>query len=266
MGRFDLVSAAGLMVAVGVAEATPMFATSVVNYVPGIISTDFQEAAAALGMPAGDTSFGVLTPFNGPFLGSHITGIGQGGSLTLALAATAPTGGGATLGVHAGVGLIDNDWPNGFAGAVATPYTNPRTSEVSVSDDGVRWHSLGTRTFAMPTNFYSHGIATPGYQADAGTQVANFQKPFTRPLSDFNTLDWPGILGVLDGSAGGDWLDLTSVPYPGVNYIRFEVNTAAGVMYVDAVAVIPEPGAMLLSVTLSAGVLLVRRGHRSIVD
>ena len=130
------------------------FASAVVSYAPGAdIAATYQQPASALGMPAGDTSFGVLTPFNAAFLGSHIVGIGAGGSLVLQLDQSAPTGAGAgaTIGVHAAVGLVDTDWPNGNAGPTATPYTNPRAAEVLVSDDGARWHSLGPFTFFTPS-------------------------------------------------------------------------------------------------------------------
>jgi hypothetical protein len=231
------------------------FASSVVSYAPGDgIAATYQQSASALGMPAGDTSFGVLTPFNAAFLGSHIVGIGPGGSLVLQLDQSAPTSAGATIGVHAAVGLIDTDWPNGNAGPTATPYTNPRAAEVLVSDDGNRWHSLGSRVYDIPTNFYSQGVTTPGLQMEPGTQVADFTKPFTRPLTDFDGKAWPAILTLLDGSAGGEWLDLSTVPYPAVNFVRFDAGTAQ-TMYVDAVAVIPEPqslGAIVIPCALLA--------------
>lgn len=225
----------------GSVEAYGGFAAQVISYTPGAISPAFQNPAAALGMPVGDTSFGVLTPFNPPFLGSDIVGIGQGGSLVLRLGATARTRQGATLGVHAAAGLIDHDWPNGFAGPVATLFTTPRSAEVLVSEDGSQWFSLGLREFDLPTNFYSEGVTTPGFQMEPGTRIADFSKPFTGTLADFNGLSWPQILGILDRSAGGFWVDLTNVPYSGVNFIRFDVTTQDQVMYVDAVAVAVQP-------------------------
>ena len=236
------------------------FASSVVSYAPGDgIAATYQQPASALGMPAGDTSFGVLTPFNAAFLGPHIVGIGPGGSLALQLDQSAPTGAGAgaTIGVHAAVGLVDTNWPSGNAGPTATLYTNPRAAEVLVSDDGARWHSLGSREFDIPTNFYSQGVTTPGLQMEPGTQVADFTRPFTRPLSDFDGKTWPAILPLLDGSAGGEWLDLSTVPYPAVNFVRFDAGTGQ-TMYVDAVAVIPEPAAALM--LFLGGALLARKG------
>ena len=79
-----------------------------------------------------------------------------------------------------------------------------------------------------------------------------------RTLPDFNGQNWPAILALLDGSAGGEWLDLTSVPYAGVNYVRFDVAEPGQSMYVDAVAVVPEPGAVG-AVVIVAGALLARR-------
>lgn len=231
--------------------ALASFAGAVISYVPGDVPTTLQNAPAALGSPAADTTFGVLTPFNAAFDSSQIMGIGAGGSLTLQLAAPAATGAGYTLGVHAAVGLVDTDWPNGTAGPVAEMYTNPRTAAVSVSDDNDRWFSLGQFTFASPTNYYSQGVVTPGYQPEPGTIAADFSKPFVAQLADFNGLNWAAILSLLDGSAGGSWLDLTAVPYPAVNYVRFDVTEPGARMIVDAVAVAPEPA------TLAAAMIIL---------
>jgi hypothetical protein len=217
------------------------FATGVVNYTPGsLVSPSLNNPGSALGIPTSDTGFGVLTPFNPAFAASDIVEIGPGGSLVLQLGAPAPTGAGRTLGVHAAVGLVDTDFPNGNPGPTATLFTQPRSATVLVSDDNVRWHSLGAITFDLPTNFYSEGVTTPGFQDAPGTLVADFTKPFAHTLADFNGRNWSQILTLLDGSAGGTWLDLTGVPYPAVNYLRFDVTTGQR-MILDAVAVVPEP-------------------------
>jgi hypothetical protein len=232
------------------------FASAVVNYVPGDVPASLQNATSALGSPAADTTFGVLTPFNAAFDSSQIMGIGPGGSLVLQLATPAATGAGRTLGVHAAVGLIDNDYPNGSAGAVAAAYTNPRLASVFVSDDNARWFSLGHLTFALPTNYYSQGVTTPGYQPEPGTEVAEFSKPFVATLPDFNGMNWPSILALLDNSAGGTWLDLTSVAFATVNYVRFDVTEPGERMIIDAVVVVPEP---LAGAIMGVAMLLPRR-------
>jgi hypothetical protein len=102
-------------------------------------------------------------------------------------------------------------------------------------------------------------VTTPGYQELPGTQVADFGKAFTQPLSAFDGRNWSSILTLLDGSAGGEWLDLTSVPYPFVRFVRFDVTGADQRMYLDAVAVTPEPGAASACAMIVTGSLLRRR-------
>jgi hypothetical protein len=112
---------------------------------------------------------------------------------------------------------------------------------VSVSKDGVTWKSLGAHEFDIPTNYYAAGITTPGYQPTPGTTVADFTKPFLGPASDFESKDWSGVLSTLNGSAGGDWLDLSGTGLDAVNYVRFDVTGAGQKMYVDSVVGIPVP-------------------------
>ncbi len=205
------------------------FASDVIAYSAGNDPNNFWlNPSSALGKSAGDTGFGVLTPFNGAFSDSQITGIGKGGSLTLKLAKTAASMG-YSLGIHAAVGINDNDWPNGSPGATAAPYTNPRIANLEVSLDGNNWVDLGSKTFTIPTNFYSEGITTPGYQEAPGTAEADWAKPFKLPLSSFDNKNWPQILTTLNGSAGGDWFDLSAPQLAGINYVRF--NVAAGAIF-----------------------------------
>jgi len=226
---------AGVLIGVSGARADYFFADQVVDYSPGT-DNSYQNSSASLGKPAADTGFGVLMPFNSAFDANHMTGIGGGGVLTLKLPKTAAAFGN-SLGFHAAVGVIDNNWPNGDAGAVATPYTNPRVADVQVSQDGVRWVDLGSMSFDMPTNFYSQGISTPGYQEspDPGAVEADWSKPYTAGLSSFNGMQWSQMLTALDGSAGGNWPTLSAAPVAGINYVRFTVpNGATNPMYVDA--------------------------------
>jgi hypothetical protein len=217
----------------------------------------YNVGAGALGLPTADTTFGDLTPFNAPFDRNQIVGIGDGGSLVLHMSQPLRTNG-FTLGIHAAVGLIDIDFPNGHTNPAATPYTDPRDATVSVSQDGVIWKSLGGVDFDAPTNFYSEGITTPGFQSDPGTKTADFFKPFTGSLSDFANKDWPGVLTALNGSAGGEWLDLSGPNLPEVNFVRFDVSGSGNKLFVDSVVgvAVPEPTAMSF---FAAMMLLVRR-------
>ncbi len=242
-------------------------ADAVVSYVPGSAPSGYQTPAAALGELNPDTNagntfgYGALTPFNAPYQGGDIVAIGAGGNLTLHLAQPA-----AKIGVHAAVGLIDSAYPTGRNTPVASTYTAPRQAAVSVSQDGVDYIALGAMDFDIPSNYFDQGVTTPSAQTSPGTHRADFGKPFTAALSSFDGKDWAGTLDVLDGSAGGEWLDLFSVLPAGANFIRFSVPVGqADPMFLDAVAVVPVPepaGALALA---SVGALLLgsRRRHRN---
>lgn len=261
-------AAAALLLSSAPAVATP-FAVEVIDYVPGALpdsAASYTNPAAALGKtnettpaaPAFDTPAYVITPFNATYASDDLVAIGDGGRLVLRLDATAPT---TTLGlgVHTGVGLIDNDYPNGNVGAVAMPYTSPRIADVRVSADGETWFAIAdNREFDLPTNWYAEGITTPGSDTGPGTVQADFAQPFGGTLSDFDGLDWNGVLALLDGSAGGEWLDLSGVPTAGVQYVEFSVDQPGATFLLDAVATVPEPTAAL-SLAAVGGLLLRRR-------
>lgn len=248
-------------------DATP-FAVEVIEYVRDKDAADNPAAAAgALGKTAAFTPAApewgtpayVVTPFNATYAADDLVAIGDGGRLVLKLGQPAQVGAGRTLGVHAGVGLIDGNWPNGTILGPATPYSAFRSADVRVSGDGVNWVLLGSDlVFELPTNWYAAGVITPGAQETAGTAEADFTKPFGGTLSDFDDGGWSDTLAVLDDSAGGTWLDLSGVPLAAVNYVEFSVSGADEVMYVDAVVAVPEPayaGAVLF------GLLALRHGR-----
>src|SRR5687767_6191166 len=219
-------------------------AVSVVDYQPGS-ATSFTNPAASLGLPAGDTSFGALTPFNPPFLDSQIVVVGAGGRLTLRLSSPVAAGGaGPELGVFANNGLIDvSDDGSGLAGNPAATFSPPPVALVSVSADGQTFVPLGNQpiTFGNPTNFYTD-VAIEDYSAPLGAAAADFSKPFTGTLSSFNDLAYPQIVQLLNGSAGGTWVDVSGSGLPSIEYVRFDVPAGGGQRLVlDAVTAVPEP-------------------------
>jgi hypothetical protein len=237
-------------------------ADAVVQYSAGTAPAGYQTAAAALGELNPDTNAGnpfgysALTPFNATWQGTQMVGIGAGGSLTLHLGATA-----SKIGVHTGVGLINQGPGNGQNTSPASTYTNPRQSLVEVSADGVLFVPLGAVTFDSPSNYFDQGITNPTFQDTPGTHAADFGKPFSSVLSDFDGKDWVGTLAVLGGSMGGEWLDVSSTLPAGANFVRFSVPLGqADPMFVDAVAVVPVPEpAGVLSVGALSALLLGRR-------
>ena len=239
------------------ARAAVVFASSYI-YKPGTVSASYQDPAAALGKPNPVSGMFLLTPFNAAFQPSDMVGVGPGGSLTLKLSDPVSVGPGRELGVHAGVNLADMSVPNGQNRSPASTF-NFRAADVAVSADGDDWVDLGSFTFNLPTNYYDQGVTTPGGQSAAGpnTHEADFGKPFKGTLSDFDGKNWAGTLAVLDGSAGGTWLDVTPDQIGQFQYVRFTPGTGQ-IMFVDAVAAVPEPAAGGVAALAVAGLLLGR--------
>ena len=249
------------------AHAAPVTASEVVSYEPGTAREDFRNSAAALGLPAGDTTFGALTPFNPPFTNQHIVIVGAGGEITLRLSApvadvpdAAPE-----LGVFVNNGLVDvSPGGTGTAGSPAATFSPPPTARVSVSGDGVQFIPLaggGPLTFDNPTNFYTD-TTIDNYSAPLGSRPADFSRPFGGHLSDFSGLTYPQMRQLLDGSAGGTWLDFSGTGLPAVQYVRFDVPAAEGSRLVlDAVTAVPEPGAACGALAALLALARRRRGR-----
>jgi len=200
------------------------YAVEVMNYVAGTGAGSYTDPTKALGPASGDPGFQIYSPFNPPFASSQLTAIGAGGSLTLRLenyVLIDRTPGTFELGIWENVGLIDTDFVNGpLTGATAGEFGSDY-AKVEVSPDNVNWYSLngGNRVlFDLPGNYYAN--ATAPTTAPANPVIADFGKPFTGSLSSFNNKNFSGVLGVLDGSAGGTWFNLDSVP-AGVTQIGF---------------------------------------------
>jgi hypothetical protein len=219
------------------------------KYTPGDFTatpsyTPFQNPSAALGALTGDTTFGGLNPFNPPFANDQIVAIGAGGQLTLGLNQAINTNGG-FIGVFSNAGLDDvSSDGSGVAGnpaqtlAEAFGETDPEAI-VQVSQDGKTFVNLNGGkpiTFTNPTNFYLDQPIV-NFNQNLGKVIADQSKPFLGKLSDFNGLNYDQIKGVLNGSAGGNWLDLSGTGLSSVLDIRFEVPTGAKYgMIVDSVS------------------------------
>lgn len=243
MPRFALLSSGVAVLAVCPAARAVVTAAEVVSYQPGS-ATSFTNPAAALGLPMGDTTFGALTPFNPPFKPEHIVIVGAGGSATLRMSSPVPAGGaGPDLGVFSNNGIIDvSATGSGQAGTPAATFSPPGVARVSVSSDGVTFLPVREEPFVFenPTNFYTD-VTIADFSAPLGSLVADFANPFTGTLSSFSGLGYPQVLQLLDGSAGGTWLDVTSTGLPTVQYVRFDVP-AGERLVLDAVTAVPEPG------------------------
>lgn len=255
------------------------FASTVVDYTAGTgISAAYQNSASALGKPGGSPSGGTLNPFSPNFAGSELTGIGLGGRLTLGLSNFVTVGGAGTreIGIFGNVGITAASTNPPTAGNPAVAF-GVRSVLISVSADGVNFVPLNAGaliTSTLPANYYTNPDTTNSNAAPpANPAFADFGKPFTGSLADFNGATYAQALTTLDGSAGGTWLDLSSTGLSQVGYIRFSEPASSGVnggiFYLNGVSLngallganVPEPrGAALL--ILGAGLALAWRGQR----
>lgn len=219
-----------LVASAGFAAATE-FASQVISYSAGAASTTdptFIDPSAALGAPSGITGVAagfpnVLSPFSPAFDVGQIVVIGEGGELTLKFPSPISTAPGLAIGVISNSGLIDNNFPDGQATNPATNFGGG-SADVSVSEDGKTFVSLGEKEFLNPANFYLNAGPYDA-TAPASPQLADFGKAFGGDLNAFSNEDDAQILATLNGSGGGTWLDLSSSGLSQVNYIEFSVPT-----------------------------------------
>lgn len=243
------------------------FIGAVVDYTQGTTppaASGLNNPNAALGAPSAIISPGspyqaIFSPFNGPFESSDIVAIGTGGQITLQLShyvAINRTPGNPEIGVWENVGIADDDYPNGQAGDPAFFY-GANSAVVQVSFDNVTWYSLNggsAISFGLPGNYFTNATTPFDANAPASPQYADFGKPFLGVQADFNGKNFSQIKTLLDGSAGGNWLDLDSLPLSvsEVGYIRFSGTSE---LEIDAVAIntsqqgapVPEPASALLA-------------------
>ena len=248
--------------------ASAQYAASVESYTPGTApSAGYTNMAAALGQPQRDTAYGSVTPFNPPFSQDDLVSIGEGGEITLRLSHYALPQAGPEIGLFANVGIADIAWPASQAGTTGAGNFGTfgvDSTEVSVSEDGTTWVSLGAGAFDLPTS---------GYTDVNATIAADFQQPFVGQLSDFEGLDLPSMLTMLDGSGGGTWLDISGTGLSQVGYVRLsladDLNAATDLNFdLDAISIahsalgtatVPEPSTIALALLASAGLFVGRR-------
>jgi hypothetical protein len=264
-------------------ESLAQYAAEVISYNQGAIPSPggFTNPSAALGEPerltgeSGPFPFpNVVSPFSPPYLTNEVVSIGQGGQITLRLShfAIPQLTGPPEIGVFANLGINDVDYPNGQAGAIAGTLSLKDKATVEVSADGVTWQGVGTRLFDVPTNAY---LDVSPSSSVPGNVPSDFQKPFVGSLSDFNGRSYASMLTLLDGSGGGNWIDISSSGLAQVGYIRFsrdnsvEANVSLN-FDLDAVVisqaalgaeVVPEP-ATLAGAIIAIGIAIGGRRPR----
>jgi len=262
---FSLVGSVGMCAAIARGANN---ASQVISYDHGGSASDgYQNASAALGglNPIADPLFGntILSPFNPPYQNSDIVIVGAGGQLTLKLQQPVNASSDRPeIGVFVNNGLIDIDYPNGQNRSPAGFFSDAPQAIVRVSSNGTDFFQIGSGpvSFDAPSNYYADLGASPSSTSTPGSVVADTSKPFTGHLNDFSGLDWTATKALLNGSAGGAWLDFSATGLPAVQYVRFEVPAGAGYrMVVDSVSTVPEPvGVVTIAMVVVA---MGRRGR-----
>lgn len=233
--------------------SAPYFAEEVVSYVPGTGVT-LNNPEVALGQPAwitGSQPFdGNWSPFNPHWTADNLVQVGYGGHLSLQMERFVDV---SSAGLHLGI------WGNTFlamgSGGRATDpavMAGVDVAELAVSQNGVDFVSIGEVSLAWFGNYWSDSSGP--FSQEPGTIPADFGQPFSAGLADFNGLTYGEILNVLDGTAGGTWIDLSSTGLEKVGWIRFSGIIEGSTVEICAIsinsdlagAVVPEPATGLM--------------------
>jgi len=230
--------------------ASDPWADRVVRYTRGTQtgSGAFGDPQVALGSPERLTGEGVfpsvVSMFNPPFGEDEIVEIDFGGELVVEfdepIVDDPANPFGIDLTVFGNGGFIDVDFPNGQLGdPPATFGVDPM--EVSVSNDGVTFVSLGTFSEGLfPTQGY---LDSDPFDAGPGSVLTDFTRPIdpALTLSDFSGLPYEQALALYDGSGGGTPIDIAAAGHTSISFLRI-AGVAAGVsIEIDAFAAVPEP-------------------------
>lgn len=268
------------------------FVSAVPNYNQGTFATvsgaTYTTIASALGKPApivgvGSGFDGALSPFNAHFEVDDLIAFGLGGDITLKFPSPMAVTGTPQIGITTNAAFVDANYPNGSAGATATTgamdeYGAERTAIVEVAKAGGEFHSLGRIVFDDPANYYANATGPYQYPAPDPATLASFDQPFAGSPSDFDNKDFSGVLGVLNGSAGGTWLMIPlALGLDQVQFVRISdpkwkmpsgllVDTRPSIyfpnfnkpadVFVDGAVLIPEPASAAM---LCLALVVLRR-------
>ena len=208
------------------------FASQVVDYSPGDIGAAFTDPSASLGEPGAIVGSGsgfdsILSPFNGHYESTEMSGIGLGGSITFGFDSPISLTNGREFGVFTNASLFDTNYPNGNAASPARTldldfYFARRSAKIEVATAPGDFHDLGRFILDLPTNFFANSTSPYQFPAPASPVMADFGQPFEGNLADFDGDDFASVLAELNGSAGGSWIDVPgNLGLSSIQFIRF---------------------------------------------
>jgi hypothetical protein len=237
-GRIALLIAA--LGSIGAADvmARVYTAAQVVSYWPGArVSAALTNPIAALSLPSASTGTGNndgnFSPYNPHYAGGEIVQVGEGGSLTLRLERFVhPLSGVPSLGVWENIFLLMGS--GGLSGSPAAVF-GADSAWVEASADGINFVPAGFFTFSWFGNYWTESSGP--YAKTGGGDRADFGRPHGLGLAEFSGLTYAGIMSLLNGTAGGTWIDLTTSGLERVGWIRFSGIPAGTTLEIDAVAI-----------------------------
>jgi hypothetical protein len=245
----------GLLAIPFIAQA--QFASGVIAYNPGSgFSPNFTNTSAALGAPASGSG---ITPFAPPFSTSQIVSIGAGGSLTLQFNTPILNNPANAYGID--MMIFGNSFfvvTSGSGSSAITSgavFTSTISTRVEVSADGSTWFMLDPGLAPnVGTLFPTDGTGNPFVPVNPALTSA-----------DFNGSNLSGIRALYGGSAGGTGFDLSwardengnPVDLQSASFLRIDV--LSGRTQIDAVSVVPEPGASMIAAIGVLSLAIVRR-------
>lgn len=237
------------------------FATEAVDYNPGSNANgSYANADAALGEAARFTGLGVfpsgVTPFNPAFSADQLVSIGSGGSLTLrfdTLITNDPSHRfGVDLIVFANAFFVDQSYfdddttndGTGILGPNPASFGSAGIADIYVSADGLDWRLAAiTPLNLFPTLGYSDfTTATPAAPGSVPSDFTRAMDPGLG-LADLAGMDFADLVALYDGSGGGVGIDISGTGLASASFVRIENNGAAA-FNIDAVSVVPAPGAL----------------------
>ena len=269
-----------LTAAVGGFTLAAQYPSTVTAYVPGAgVASGYTDPAAALGEPSRSTpgTFGgPVDPFNAPYLGSQVVGIGTGGSLTVHFDTPIQNDPSHPKGIDFQVFsgsffVVTNSFDANF-NYIGTPATDgsvfgagAAATRVSVSADGITFFTLNPALAPQIKSLFP----TDG--------AGDFTRPVDPSLTsaDFAGLTLDGVRSRYAGSAGGTGFDLAwaqdgtghSIAISQASYVRIDV--VSGKIDVDGLAAVrgltsvPEPSVVWMGTGGVIAILLTRRERRS---
>ncbi len=275
MGSLIITSSAIAVIA-SAALANP-FATSVISYDAGTnAAAGYTDATTALGSAERFTGEGIfpggVTPFNPAWGTDELVSVGSGGHLTLgfdtAITNSASNAYGIDFIVYSNAGFLDTSWTDanpdndgtGVVGSNPLIFGAGGAATIQVSSDGTNWITATTTVLDLfPTLGYAdYAVPTPGSIGTIETDFTQAMDP-SLMLSDLANLSFEEIIALYNGSGGGIGIDIASTGLESASFVRF-LNESGEAFEIDAVAVVPTPGTLML---LSLGSLAASRRRRA---